>query len=124
MTDSRGLRLLREARRLVAESWCRGADARNAGGGPVEPWDEAAVSWSLLGAIVAVLERQASEEQGEVPLGELATALYAIAELVDTDSLKAWNDDPRRTQGIVVSVLDRAAANYEAARPEVHVSFN
>jgi len=112
MTDSRGLRLLQDARSLVAESWCHGADARDAQGSEVEPWDESAASWSLLGAIVAVLEREALRG-GELPLAALGSALYALADLIETDSLADWNDDPRQTQGNVVAVLDRAAAAYE-----------
>ena len=57
MTDSRGQRLLQDARLLVADSWCRGVDARDADGFEVAPWDERAASWSLLGAMVAVLEQ-------------------------------------------------------------------
>jgi hypothetical protein len=112
MTDSRGLRLLQDARRLVAESWCHGADARDAQGCEVKPWDENATSWSLLGAMVAVLEHEASRG-GEIPLAALGSALYALSDLIDTDSLADWNDDPRQTQSNVVAVLDRAAAVYE-----------
>jgi hypothetical protein len=107
-----GLRLLREARTLVAEAWCSGAEARDSAGSMVSPWDDRAASWSLLGAIVAVLEREASHDR-ELSIPELATALNALAKLVDSDSLIEWNDRPRRTQGNVVAVLDRAAAEYE-----------
>jgi hypothetical protein len=107
-----GLRLLREARALVAEAWCRGAEARDDAGSKVSPWDDRAASWSLLGAIVAVLEREASRDR-EPSIPELATALYALAELVDSDSLVEWNDRPRQTQGNVVAVLDRAADDCE-----------
>jgi hypothetical protein len=123
MEDSRGQRLLREARELVAASWCRGADARDSHGRPVEPWDDGARSWSLLGAIVAVLEREA-KERGEIPLEELGSALYALAALVETDSLVDWNDDPRRSQANVVAVLDRAAAVHESSRPALLTSCN
>jgi len=107
-----GLQVLREARALVAQAWCSGAEARDAGGSKVSPWDDRAVSWSLLGAIVAVLEREASRNR-ELPMAELATALYALANLVDSDSLVEWNDRPRQTQGDVLAVLDRAAAECE-----------
>jgi hypothetical protein len=111
--DSRGLRLLLDSRRLVAESWCCGADARDADGIEVDPWAAEAASWSLLGAMVATLEKQAVED-GELPLDELAAALYALAELIETDSLVDWNDDPRQTQDNVLDVLDQAAAAYES----------
>lgn len=109
--DSRGLRLLQNARKLVAHSWCHNADARDGNGVEVQPWDEEAASWSLLGAIVAVLEHEASRG-GELPLAALGSALYALADLIETDSLVDWNDDPRQTQDNVVAALDQAAAGY------------
>ena len=111
-----GIRLLREARALVAEAWCRGAEARDSTGSQVSPWDDRAASWSLLGSIVAVLERDASLDR-ELSIPDLATALYALAKLVDSDSLVEWNDRPRRTQGNVVAVLDQAADEYEQGAP-------
>jgi hypothetical protein len=112
MTESRGRRLLQEARRLVAESWCNGADARDVNGFEVDPWDDAAASWSLLGAIVAVMEREAERDR-ELPLAALAAALYALAGLIEADSLVDWNDEPRQTQDHVLAVLDEAAAAYD-----------
>lgn len=111
MGGSAGLRLLGQARTLVAHGWCSGADARDAHGGDVEPWDEAACSWSLLGALVAVLEREAATS-GEVPLEELAAALYALADVIDVPSLASWNDEPLRTPREVLDALDRAVASY------------
>ena len=92
--ESRGQRLLQDARNLVAESWCHGADARDVGGFEVDPWDDDAASWSLLGAVVAVLEREASLA-GELPLDEL-----------------------------VVAVLDQAAAAYEDNCALLELSLN
>jgi len=107
--ESNARRLLEGARELVAESWCHGVDALDVNGFEVDPWDDEAASWSLLGAVLAVLEREASGV-GELPLADLAAALYALADLIETDSLVDWNDDPRQTQGNVVAVLDQAAA--------------
>ena len=123
MMDSRGLRLLQNARTLVAQSWCHGADARDGDGSEVQPWDEKAASWSLLGAMVAELEREASRG-GELPLAALGSALYALAGLIETDSLVDWNDDPRQTQDNVVAVLDRAAATYGDNCEVLQVSLN
>jgi hypothetical protein len=109
---SAGRGLLEDARTLVAQAWCRGAEARNDAGADVNPWDEQAVSWSLLGAIVAVLEREASYDR-ELPLPELAAALRAIARVVDSDSLVEWNDRPQQTQGSVVALLDDAVIGYD-----------
>jgi hypothetical protein len=116
---SQGFRLLQRARELIAASWCRGADARDQNGNPVDPWDASAVSWSLLGALVAVLERDAAE-RGEMPLEQLAAALYVLAESIESDSLVAWNDDPQRTQSSVVAVLDHATSTYDMSWPELH----
>jgi len=121
--DSDGLWLLRETRRRVAESWCRGADARNADGQEVEPWEDDAVSWSLLGAMVAVLEQEA-RLWGEMPLDDLAAAMYALSALIETESLADWNDDPRQTQEAVLEVLDRAAASYVEPGLLVQLSSN
>jgi len=121
--DSRGLRLLEDARYRVAESWCHGADARNADGLEVDPWDDDAASWSLLGAMVAVLEEEA-RLWGEMPLDDLAAAMYALSGLIETESLAGWNDDPRRTQEAVLEMLDRAAASYVEPEMLVQLSSN
>ena len=121
--ESRGQRLLQDARNLVAESWCRGADARDVNGFEVDPWDDAAASWSLLGAVVAVLEREGSLA-GELPLDELGAALYALADLIETDSLVDWNDGRGQTQANVVAVLDHAAAAYEDNCALLELSLN
>jgi hypothetical protein len=121
--DSPGLQLLRETRRRVARSWCRGADARNADGLEVDPWDDDAASWSLLGAMVAALEEEA-DIWGEMPLDDLAAAMYALSGLIETESLADWNDDPRQTQEAVLEVLDRAAASYVEPELLVQLSSN
>jgi hypothetical protein len=121
--ESRGERLLQDARKLVAESWCHGADARDVNGFEVDPWDDDAASWSLLGAVVAVLEREASFA-GELPLDELGAALYALADLIETESLVDWNDDPGQTQAKVVAVLDQAAAGYQDNGSVLELSLN
>jgi len=77
----------------------------------------------LLGAVVAVLEREASLA-GELPLAELGAALYALSDLIETDSLVDWNDDPRQTQGNVIAVLDQAAAACEENCAVLELSFN
>jgi hypothetical protein len=118
-----GLDLLEETRELVGRAWCQGADARDQHGDAVNPWEASAASWSLLGAIVAVLERQARTD-GEMPLDDLATALYMLAGLIDTDSLAAWNDDRTRSQGDVLDVLDAAAANYRRQLTPLYICAN
>ena len=121
--ESAGRRLLERARELVAESWCNGADARDPTGLEVDPWDEEAASWSLLGAVVAVLERDASPT-GELGLTELVVALYALADLIPAESLADWNDDPQQTQANVVAVLEQAAARCGDDCALVELSLN
>jgi hypothetical protein len=111
-----GIALLTDASALVARGWCQGSDARGPEGEPVEPWDERAESWSLLGAIVAVLEREA-RERDEVPLEQLAAALYALAEVIEIESLAAWNDAPGRSQADVLRTLGGAEQVYEPPWP-------
>lgn len=117
VTRSLGLRLLRNARELISSGWCQGADARDREGDAVDPWDEHAVQWSILGAIVRVLELEA-EEHGEVPLEELASALYAVADLIEVDSLADWNDDEQRTHAEVIETIRAAEAVFEPPWPE------
>jgi hypothetical protein len=105
------LQLLSEARELIAHGWTQGADARDASGVPVDAWAPTAVSWSVLGALVAVLEHEAATT-GEIPLDELAAALYALANVVDTDSLATWNDGFNRNQAEVLGVVDAATNTY------------
>src|ERR687886_383494 len=106
MGDSAGLRLLEDVRLLVARGWTRGADARDATGRSVQPWHRDATSWSILGALVAVLEREAATN-GELPLEDVAAALYAIADIVHVDSLEEWNDRHAASQADAVEVLNR-----------------
>ena len=108
---SRGLQLLSDAHELIAHGWTQGADARDASGSPVDAWAPTAVRWSLLGALVAVLEHEAATT-GEIPLDELAAALYALADVVDTDSLVTWNDECNRDQAEVLGVVGAATTAY------------
>ena len=107
----------------MAESWCRGVDALDIDGFEVDPWDDEAASWSLLGAVVAVLKREASLA-GELPMVELGAALYALSDLIETDSLVDWNDDPWQTQGNVIAVLEQAAVACEDNCAVLELSFN
>jgi hypothetical protein len=114
MRSTVGLRLLEKVRAVVARGWTQGTDARNADGNEVDPWDPEATAWSLLGALVAVLEREA-ETSGELPLEEVAGALYAIADVIHVESLADWNDTLAHSQLDVLDTLDRAIGAYRAS---------
>jgi hypothetical protein len=117
MEKSPGRRLLTDATTLVGRGWCQGAEAVGQDGETLDPWDDQAVSWSLLGAIVAVLESEA-RDAGEIPFEELATALNALAAIIHVDSLAVWNDDPERTQQKVLATLAAAKGCYESPCPD------
>jgi hypothetical protein len=100
--------LLGRAQGYVQKGWCQGADATDAFGEPVEPWSAEAARWTLLGAIVAALDRPESSTAQELPLSALAEAMGALADLIYEPSLARWNDDPLRSRQEVLTVLERA----------------
>jgi hypothetical protein len=108
--------LLWDAHRLVERGWTQHAEARDSAGREVDPWDLDAVTWSLLGALVAALEQHAPRKARDLPLSSLAAALGELALLIEEDSLAAWNDAPARTCDDVTGVL-AAAARAAARRP-------
>jgi len=111
--DRGSVELLRRACDLVRGGWSQDADARSAEGAEVQPWQETAVAWSLLGALVAALEERADHGR-DLPLDHLAAALHALAEHIDDDSLTNWNDAPVRTQDDVINTLEAAATSAAA----------
>jgi hypothetical protein len=100
---------LKSAGRLVAACWTQNADARAADGSAVDPWDNDAVCWSLLGALVASYERLLTLEDETVALSALAMACLLLAEVIDSDSLAEWNDLPERTHPHVLAAINTAA---------------
>jgi len=110
-----GPEILAEARDLVSSGWCRGADARDRTGQPVEAWSPGARSWSILGAVVAAAELP-SDLNG-TRLGPLRQALGALAEVIEEPMLMSWNDDPGMTQAEVVQTLEAAREICAARHP-------
>lgn len=102
-------RLLRHARRLIERGWTQHADARAADNSVVHPCDGRAVSWSLLGALVAAVEDVAGSEGEPAALGQLARTCTLLADIVDTDSLDQWNDARERVRDDVLAALGQAA---------------
>jgi hypothetical protein len=111
------LDILKSGRRLVAQGWTSGADARNRDNRPVHPWSSEARAWSVLGAIICGDETH----QGRVPISQLAQAAVLLAHAVETESLTKWNDAPGRTQADAVAAFDAAIAS-AAERRESQVS--
>ena len=111
----RALELLRMAGDLVAQGWSQHADARTAWGEPTQAWADEAAQWSLLGALVASLERLDERNEGRRLIEDLARVCVALADVIDCDSLELWNDDPARTREQVVHSLDAASHLLPAA---------
>ena len=105
--------VLRGAHELLASGWCQGADARDASGRAVEPWDDRATAWSLLGALVAQTE-PARLESGELTVAALRRAVGALAEVLTAESLSEWNDAPGRDAAEVANILTRAISRLDA----------
>ena len=112
--DRGSVEFLQRACELVRAGWSQHADARSAEGVEVQPWHDAAVAWSLLGALVAALDERADHGR-DLPLDDLAAALNELAGLIDDDSLTNRNDEPSRTHDEVVGVL-KAATTSAAAK--------
>jgi hypothetical protein len=106
----RGTRLLAATRELIVSAWTQHAEARDAAGVPVAPWDPEARSWSLLGALVATYERGVWVDDESTAIAELAAGCHLLAAVVDSDSLTDWNDARGRTQSEVIRAIDEASA--------------
>jgi hypothetical protein len=113
--------MLSEARGLLGRGWCRGAQARDANGEAVPAWDEAATSWSLLGALLAAWHLQQGIEVEEDVVAHsmdaraLGDATVALGAVTGSISLDRWNDEPGRTAAEVIAVVDEAIASAERA---------
>jgi hypothetical protein len=108
VVDDDARRFLSDVRGLIESSWTQQAEARAADGSPIDPWEPVAVSWSLLGALVAVYERRVRADGQVAAFGALARSCVRLAEVVESDLLSAWNDVPGRTQEDVVAALEDA----------------
>ena len=107
--DPSGQKLLAEAARFVEQGWSQFGDARSTSGSLVKPWSDEAVSWSLLGALIATVERRAASNGEAVTLIDLAAACSLLGDVIDSDSLDAWNDKPGRRQADVIGALMAAS---------------
>lgn len=105
-----GRALLEHARELIRRGWTQHADARDGDAKPVRPWDDQAASWSLLGALVAAVEHTAAVDGEHAAISELAQACILLADILDTDSLNAWNDSPDRSSEDVLAAIETAVA--------------
>jgi hypothetical protein len=115
--------LLGHATQLVSAGWTQHADARDADGNRVDPWDAAAVSWSLLETLTVAYERLLGSAGSSVALHDLAGACVVLADVIDSDSLPLWNDASGRSQSDVVLALTEAASRHVPAPPQVPMNW-
>lgn len=99
----KGSELLHNARALVEQGWCQGAEARDANGRAIDVGAADAASWSLLGALQATAVADSSTD-----LQGIGDAVAALAELILDPSLANWNDSEARTKLEVLSALKGA----------------
>jgi hypothetical protein len=88
--------VLSEAADLIELGWCRGAEARDEAGQPIDPASPQAVEWSVSGAI-----SRASEGLAVLRLA----AVKALASDLKGRSIESWNDDTGGSPGIHKALL-------------------
>lgn len=99
------LEVLRDGLERVERGWCQDTLARDEHGDPTTVGPHGAVSWCLLGALVAAsLDR---------PLELVTRAADALAPYVGEGGLVGWNDRPGRTQEEVVGAIRSCIASME-----------
>lgn len=97
---------LLDAQALVESGWLQGRFARNAGGAVVDPRDDCAASFCMIGAVCKVTGRDYGDEWGDWP--ELVPLIAVTGSLI-ADGLSGWNDAKGRTQAEVVAAFGKAA---------------
>ena len=98
-----GSELLQGAGLLVAQGWCQGTEARDAGGNVTDIGAADASAWSLLGALQAT-----TADHPETRIQDIGDAVAALAEVIMDPSLAHWNDIATRTKLEVLGVLKDA----------------
>lgn len=106
-----GKAFLRETAVLIARGWCRGAEARNGSGSPVDASDPSATAWSLRGALAVVSDRPDAEANA------LRDALWGISGVISDSELDGWNDAAGRSQGDTLRMLANARTSLDANPP-------
>jgi hypothetical protein len=97
---------LKEARRLIAAGWTKGAYARNVDGYYVDPVSDAAVCFCTVGSLVRANGGIGGEYQGMRLM--LARSMFTESTIAD------WNDS-RSDVSEVLTAFDKAIALAEAA---------
>ena len=102
--------LLVEARRILTPdgAWTQDCAARDARAHPVPPAADAAVCWSLDGALWLATDPPPVAHHRHTLIGRVERALYPLIHTGGPAVLHSWNDAHTRTQAEVLALLDRA----------------
>ncbi len=113
------------ARELILLGWTQGASARDKAGERVHWASDRAAQFCLRGAITRAAALVLSDggvalmhvKQPPNLIIRVLALLHASIGLSSSQSLSAWNDDPRRVKSDVLIALDRAIAHCAADAP-------
>lgn len=106
MADLTVVEVLEGAADLIASGWTKEALARNAEGKTVEPEDDDATCWCLMGAT----DRAAADGGSPWQVAYQARDIFRQSMGGELFCIPDWNDAPERTQDEVVAKLREAAA--------------
>ncbi len=102
--------IIERAINRIEAGWCKGVAAQDENEIILEPWDERACQWCLMGSIGVNDEFVADEENATVVIDMVVHELndrygddeYFVSEIED---VIRWNDKEHRVKGDVISVL-------------------
>lgn len=106
------VKVLKEARALIAKGWTQGAFARDGNYQPVQVGDDAAECYCISGALHLAADTRITWKQQPETFNQ---AWRALEHVTDTRiSLVQWNDAPERELDEVLAAFDRAIAHVRA----------
>jgi hypothetical protein len=105
--------MLMEARGLLLRGWSQGAQARDETGQSVQAWSQEAMSWSLLGSLLASWYRHNESLQEDfvahsMDARALGDAMAALGSATGSADLDGWNDSDGRRLSDVLGAVDSA----------------
>lgn len=106
-------RILESAIESIKTGWTQEKMARNSDGHEVDPTDDSACRWCLIGALLK--STQNADGSVSMDLGsEYRDVTDTLKALIGEDRLSLWNDAEGRTQEDVLALLNAASILQEA----------
>ena len=100
-------RILENAIESIKTGWTQEKMARNSDGHEVDPTDDSACRWCLIGALVK--STQNADGSVSMDLGsDYHQATDSLRSLIGNNRLSLWNDAEERTQEDVLTLLNAA----------------